>query len=164
MARFSGIPEIPEGLGQEWAPVMLGAMKQNIELLCGIRGESDSASQALLRGDRDILLRTQDDVFLRGQLRLEQVPSISPFSYQLGYTGYSITATGAGFVIGEGESAVQVASLEDFARLIGDVANVNARTGVLAQDIVNLAQLTAQLVTDVQNLRNALQAILDDLS
>ena len=39
MARFSGIPEIPEGLGQEWAPALIGALKQNVELLAGIRGE-----------------------------------------------------------------------------------------------------------------------------
>lgn len=164
MARFSGIPEIPEGLGQDWAPVMLASMKQNIELICGIRGEADNASRAVLRGDGDVVLRSQEDVFLRGQLSIQQAPSISSFSYQLGYTGYSITATGAGFVIGEGASAVQVASLEDFARLIGDVANVNARGGVLAQDIVNLAQLTARLATDVQNLRNALQVVLNDLA
>lgn len=185
MARFSGVPEIPEGLGQDWAPVLLGAMKQNIELLCGIRGEPDSASQALLRGDSDILLRTQEDVFLRGQLQIREAPPISGFSYQLSYSPYTtnyspytITAIGAGFVIGEGDDAVQVASLEDFSRLIGDVANVNVLTAViaqdvanvntltsvLAQDIVNLAQLTAQLTTDVQNLRDALQTVLNDLA
>lgn len=160
MARFSGVPEIPEGLGQDWAPVLLGAMKQNIELLCGIRGEPDRASQALLRGDSDIVLRTQEDVFLRGQLQLREAPPISGFSFQLSYSAYNITATGAGFSIDE----VLVPSLEDYALLIGDVANVNVRTALLAQDIANLAQLTAQLTTDVQNLRNALQTVLNDLA
>lgn len=50
MARFSGIPDIPQGGIDEWQALLLGALKENVELLTGQRNESDGASQALVRG------------------------------------------------------------------------------------------------------------------
>ena len=51
MARFTGIPALPEANVDEWQSVIIGALKQNVELLTGTRGESDGASRALLRSD-----------------------------------------------------------------------------------------------------------------
>ena len=51
MARFSGIPALPEGNIDDWQAAIIGALKQNVELLTGTRGEVDEASRAILRGE-----------------------------------------------------------------------------------------------------------------
>ena len=38
MSRFTGIPSLPQVGVEEWQSRILGAMKQNIELLIGTRG------------------------------------------------------------------------------------------------------------------------------
>jgi len=134
MARFSGIPDVPEGLGQEWAPALIGALKQNVELLAGIRGEQDRASAAVLRGDVDV-----------NRVAPPNLQSVS-------FDSYEITAEGQGFDI-EGE---RVASLDDYAKLIGDVANVNVNTQRLANDLTRLAN-------DVSNIRQTLDALTEQL-
>ena len=48
--RFVAIPEVPDGV-LDWEALLLAAQKENIELLCGTRGESDGASIACVRGD-----------------------------------------------------------------------------------------------------------------
>ena len=130
MARFSGIPDIPEGLGQEWAPALIGALKQNVELLAGIRGEEDRASAAVLRGDVNV-----------NPLPPANLRSLSFDSYQL-------TAEGKGFEI-DGE---QLASLDDYAKLIVDVANVNNNTQQLANNLTRLFQ-------DVRDIREVLNSL-----
>jgi hypothetical protein len=49
MARFTGIPDIPQSGVDEWQYRTLDAIKQNVELLAGIRNEQDGASAAVLR-------------------------------------------------------------------------------------------------------------------
>ena len=49
MARFTGIPSLPQVGVEEWQYRVLTAMKQNIELLIGTRGEQDLSSRALLK-------------------------------------------------------------------------------------------------------------------
>lgn len=135
MARFAGIPDIPEGLGQEWAPDLIGALKQNVELLAGIRGETDRASAAVLRGD-------------------VEVNRLPPANLQsLSYEPYEVTAEGQGFEI-QGQ---QVASLDDFAKLISDVISVSNNTQRLANDLTRLAQDVSALRRAVDELTNQLR-------
>lgn len=51
---FSPIPPVPISGASEWQVRTIGALKQNVELLCGIRGEKDLASAALLKGDVNV--------------------------------------------------------------------------------------------------------------
>lgn len=48
MARFTAIPAPPVFGSQEWEVRTLNAMKQNVDLLTGLRNEEDLASKALL--------------------------------------------------------------------------------------------------------------------
>tara|TARA_R110001592_G_scaffold250872_2_gene513499 strand:+ start:129 stop:482 length:354 start_codon:yes stop_codon:yes gene_type:complete len=48
--RFVAVPEVPDGI-LDWEAILLAAQKENIELLCGTRGETDGASIAVVRGD-----------------------------------------------------------------------------------------------------------------
>ena len=92
MARFTGIPSLPQQGVDEWQVRVLGAMKQNIELLIGSRGERDLSSRALLKSS----------------VRIEGTPEPSL---------RSISAVGSGFTI----SGAQVPSLADYQALVRDV-------------------------------------------
>ena len=48
--RFVAVPEVPDGI-LDWEALLLAAQKENIELLCGTRGETDGSSIACVRGD-----------------------------------------------------------------------------------------------------------------
>ena len=48
--RHVATPEIPSTL-LDWQGVLFSAIKENVELLTGTRGEGDLASMAIVRGD-----------------------------------------------------------------------------------------------------------------
>ena len=50
-ARFTGIPAIPTTDMADWESQVFHAIKENVELLCGSRGEGDGASKAVLKGN-----------------------------------------------------------------------------------------------------------------
>lgn len=92
MARFTAVPSIPTGNVTEWQSQVLNAMKENVELLAGIRGEADLASKAVTRG----------------QLSVNSAPTAT-FS--------RVSATGKGYTI----SGQNVPDLDDYGKLINDV-------------------------------------------
>lgn len=92
MARFTGIPSLPQIGVEEWQFRILSAMKQNIELLVGTRGEADAASRALTKSTITITKAPE--------------PSIR-----------AVSAVGSGFTI----SGAQVPSLADYQALVRDV-------------------------------------------
>ena len=49
MARFSAIPNPPQSEMSGWQYYMLNALKENVELLTGARGEKDGASRAITK-------------------------------------------------------------------------------------------------------------------
>lgn len=49
MARFSAIPNPPQTEMSSWQYYMLTALKENVELLIGARGEKDGASRAVTK-------------------------------------------------------------------------------------------------------------------
>jgi len=111
--RYSSIPAIPTGGIASWQGAVLGALKENIELLTDQRSESDRASVAVTRGDVTV------------------VPA-DPLGSQ------GVTARGNGYTI----SGRDVASLEDQVKLIEDVqqliADVTYLRNVLNTLIVQL--------------------------
>jgi hypothetical protein len=92
MARFTGIPSLPQVGVEEWQYRVLTAMKQNIELLIGARGEQDLSSRALLKSS----------------VRLTAAPEPSI---------RAVSAVGSGFTVG----GAQVPSLADYQALVKDV-------------------------------------------
>jgi hypothetical protein len=92
MARFTGIPNLPQVGVDEWQYRILGAMKQNIELLIGTRGEQDLSSRALLSST--VRIQSAPEPSIRG-----------------------VSAVGSGLSI----SGAQVPSLADYQALVKDV-------------------------------------------
>lgn len=92
MARFTGIPSLPQVGVEEWQYRFLSAMKQNVELLIGTRGEQDLSSRAVLSSSV--------------KLPAAPEPSIR-----------AVSAVGSGFTIG----GAQVPSLADYQALVKDV-------------------------------------------
>lgn len=98
MARFSGIPPVPEGVAGEWQSSILQSLKENVEALTGQRGDRALGSRAVVRDD----------------IRVRSIPESS-------FTG--LTAQGDGFSISiPGTDPVQTPALEDYTRLLNDVA------------------------------------------
>jgi hypothetical protein len=94
--RFTGIPALPQSGVDEWNARLLDALKQNVELLTGTRGEVDGASMALLKSS--ITTSQVTDYNFRG-----------------------LTAKGAGFNI---TNVGQVPAYTDYASLLQDVASL----------------------------------------
>jgi hypothetical protein len=108
MSRFTGIPELPPDLG-EWEYRTLTAIKQNLELLTGTRGELDGASKALVRSD---------------------VTVVPPTAVQF----QALAARGAGVSI----SGVAVPSLDDYTILLQDVIRLSQDVTVLRATVSTL--------------------------
>jgi len=51
MPRFVAIPELPVSGLLDFQALLFGAVKENVELLSGTRGEADLSSRAIVRGD-----------------------------------------------------------------------------------------------------------------
>ena len=92
MARFTAIPAVPQGGITDWQSVLISSVKENVELLTGLRGETDLASKAVTYGQIRVTPMTAQ--------KLQQV-----------------SAKGAGFTI----SGQEVAGLDDYGKLITDV-------------------------------------------
>jgi hypothetical protein len=93
MARFTAVPSVPTGNVTEWQGQILRSLKENVELLAGIRGEADLASKAVTRG------------------QLIRVSSVANPTFS------RVTATGKGYTI----SGQNVPDLDDYGKLLNDV-------------------------------------------
>lgn len=111
MARFSGIPALPEANIDEWQSVIIGALKQNVELLTGTRGETDGVSRALLRGDVDV-----------------SDPPNPQFT--------QLSARGTGVKV----SGVSVPTLTDYVNLLRDVQALSTDVAQLRATVSTLLQ------------------------
>lgn len=111
--RFSAIPNIPQQGLTDWQFQTLNAMKENIELLTGARGSGANGASAVTRS----------------------TVTVAPAPPQ---TMQRVTAQGAGFTI----SSVTVPSLDDYAKLLGNVQ---------------------QLANDVAALRNTVNTLINQL-
>lgn len=109
MARFTGIPDIPQSGVDEWQFRTLDALKQNVELLAGIRNETDGASAAVLRSN---------------------VTTRPPVAAQF----QGLSAQGSGFTI----SGVQVPTLDDYTALLRDFQLLSQDVAVLRSTLVSL--------------------------
>lgn len=113
MARFSAIPNPPQTEMSSWQYQMLGAIKENVELLIGTRGEKDGSSRAITKSS--ITVREAPEQTMR-----------------------QITAQGAGVNL---QGAV-VPAMEDYTELLknvqaiaNDVASLRATLNTLISQL-----------------------------
>lgn len=119
MSRFTGIPAVPEGVGSEWQTALLEAIKENIELLTAQRGERDRSSQAVTKGD--ITIR-----------------NLEPPVFD------AVSASGEGFFITlPDEPTIEVASLEDYRKLVDDVR-------LLTEEVLRLRLVVDALIGQIR--------------
>jgi hypothetical protein len=107
--RYAAIPDVPAGGLTNWQAQTLSAIKENVELLTGTRGEKDGASKAVLKA----------------QVTVANPPI---------QTMQRVTATGSGFTI----SGVKVAGLDDYNRLVVDVQQLANDVASLRNTVNNL--------------------------
>ena len=115
--RFTSVPAVPQGGFTDYQTVLIGAVKENVELLTGLRGEVDTVSKAVTQG--------QVTVNEMGQQKLQQT-----------------SAKGTGSVITISGTAYELANLDDFRKLIidvqtlaGDVAEMRATLNFLLRQL-----------------------------
>jgi len=115
--RFTSVPAVPQGGFTDYQTVLIGAVKENVELLTGLRGEVDTASKAVTQG--------QITVNEMGQQRMQQVSAIG--------AGSTITISGTSY---------DLANLDDVSKLIidvqtlaGDVAEMRATLNFLLRQL-----------------------------
>ena len=115
--RFTSVPAVPQGGFTDYQTVLIGAVKENIELLTGLRGEADVVSKAITQG--------QVTVNQMGQQKMQQV-----------------TAKGDGSTITISGTAYDLANLSDVRKLIvdvqtlaGDVAEMRATLNFLIRQM-----------------------------
>lgn len=114
MTQFAAIPSVPNQNISEWQAAILSALKENVELLIGYRGSAAAGNTAIIKGS----------------IRVNQLTSPT-FS--------RVTATGQGYTI----SGQNVASLDDFGKLINDVQ-------LLANDVATLRLAFNTLVSQLK--------------
>ena len=93
--RFTAVSAIPQEGINPYQFLLFSQVKENVELLTGLRGEVDAISKAVTQG----------------QITVNSLPDQSM---------KQVTANGDGFTI----SSSDVAGLADFVRLITDVQNL----------------------------------------
>ncbi len=119
--RFTGIPAVPlDGL-TDWQSVLIGSMKENVELLTGLRGEADVISKAVTQG--------QVTLAQLGEQNMRQVTAQG--------TGFEVTSQGTL------NPATNVPNLEDVIKLINDVQ-------VLANDLAQTRAVINVLLKQLQ--------------
>lgn len=126
MARFAAIPDVPTTAGAQWEAQILDALKQNVELLAGLRREGDQATRAVTKG----------------MIRVNRVPlpvftRVQPFTVR--GEGVNITPPG-----------VDVPLLADYGRLLTDVGNLATNVQQLAVDVQNLRAVLDALISQLR--------------
>ena len=127
--RYSGIPAVPTTGVDEWQSRMLSAIKENVELLAGIRGESDLAGKAITKAQVSIsnpVAQVMTNVSAAGA----GTNVLTSFSI----SGDVVTVTG--------QASVPV--LDDYTNLVVDVQS-------LANDVANLRATVQLLLTQLRS-------------
>jgi hypothetical protein len=134
MARFSGIPSLPQSGVEEWNLRTLSALKQNVELLTGSRGESDLASKALIKSQ-----------FTVNQPPLPTITSASTVGPVYNSFNYATVKDTSG-------------TDRQFPYFDTDMANVLNTIALIAQS--GTAQDIQRLTNDIAQLRNTLNILI----
>jgi len=127
--RYSGIPAVPTTGVDEWQSRMLSAIKENVELLAGIRGESDLASKAITKAQVSI-----SDPVAQVMTNVSAAGAGTNVLTSFSISGNVVTVTG--------QASVPV--LDDYTNLVVDVQS-------LANDVANLRATVQLLLTQLRS-------------
>ena len=127
--RYSGIPAVPTTGVDEWQSRMLSAIKENVELLAGIRGESDLASKAITKAQVSI-----SDPVAQVMTNVSAAGAGTNVLTSFSISGNVVTITG--------QASVPV--LDDYTNLVVDVQS-------LANDVANLRATVQLLLTQLRS-------------
>lgn len=108
-SRYTAVPAVPLVGIDEWQSQLLNAIKENVELLIGARGETDRASAALNRASLNV-----------------SVPPVQTM-VRVSANGNGVTISGANVPVIEDYTQL----LSDVQRLANDVANLRATVEIL---------------------------------
>lgn len=111
--RYAAIPAVPLVGVEEWQSQLLNALKENVELLTGTRGEPDLASVAINRSRLNV-----------------DVPSEQKMT-RVGAQGSGVTINGTNIPLLEDYNQ----ALVDIQTLANDVANLRATVEVLIKQL-----------------------------
>lgn len=125
MARFVPIPPVPYSGASDWQVRTIGTLKQNVELLCGIRGESGLASAALLKGDVNVDQITTANIITARTLT---VPATTSFAYggNQVLTGDTNSGNIPDYIVAAARYSDAVLLLQELENLRVAVANLSA--------------------------------------
>lgn len=141
MARFTGIPSLPQSGVEEWNLRTLNALKQNVELLTGTRGENDLASKALLKSQLTV-----------NPAPLPTLTSVTPTSISINIGDFR-AFTAAGAMINPNSVSVINTNSTTWTSILGAVSNA-----ATLQDVQRLTNDVAQLRAVVNTLIQQLKA------
>lgn len=118
MASFVPIPPVPYSGASDWQVRTIGALKQNVELLCAIRGERDLASAAVLKGDNPISQITTANILIARALPTYTMAQWTGFN--LDYLSYDSNSASIPLVINA------AATYSDAVLLLQELKNLRA--------------------------------------
>ena len=125
MASFIPVPPVPFAGAADWQVRTIGALKQNVELLCGIRGEQDLASAALFKGDVYVNPITTANILSAQTLPLYTTTSFSYSGNQV-LTYNTDSATIPAVINAAARNSDAVLLLQELENLRTAVANLSA--------------------------------------
>lgn len=108
-SRYTAVPAVPLVGIEEWQSQLLNALKENVELLTGTRGEPDLASVAINRARLTVAVPPAQEMV------------------QVSANGSGVTISGANVPVLEDYSQL----ITDVQKLANDVANLRATVEVL---------------------------------
>jgi hypothetical protein len=108
-SRYTAVPAVPLTGVEEWQAQLLNALKENVELLTGTRGEPDLASVAINRARLTVAVPPEQSM------------------RQVSASGSGVTISGAAVPVLDDYTQL----LTDVQRLANDVANLRATVEVL---------------------------------
>lgn len=108
-SRYTAVPAVPLVGIEEWQSQLLNALKENVELLTGTRGEPDLASVAINRARLTVSVPPEQSM------------------RQVSANGSGVTISGANVPVLEDYSQL----ITDVQKLANDVANLRATVEVL---------------------------------
>lgn len=108
-SRYTAVPAVPLVGIEEWQSQLLNALKENVELLTGTRGEPDLASVAINRARLTVAVPPTQEMV------------------QVSANGSGVTISGANVPVLEDYSQL----ITDVQKLANDVANLRATVEVL---------------------------------
>ena len=118
MASFVPIPPVPYSGASDWQVRTIGALKQNVELLCAIRGERDLTSAAVLKGDNPISQITTANILIARALPTYTMAQWTGFN--LDYLSYDSNSASIPLVINA------AATYSDAVLLLQELKNLRA--------------------------------------